>query len=258
MWKKAINCGTINIINHPKGGAPIKRCYVAIETDTEFFEFYRKLWQEHGVEGLFAGSMSDGIEQVTKIERARCSELLFVSIVADQINFLPQLRILRARTSAPILIATSKANYSDKEHHDALNNGADFYAEFCSQPELNINGVLAAVNSANQRSAKPKRPKNSITHGDIYLDADFHKVFIKDKEIPLSSAEMRILRQLLSNRGQILTHKQICDQINAESDVYLTTNAIYSAIKRLRHKMRGASDHDYIETIRNAGYRLNI
>ena len=56
---------------------------------------------------------------------------------------MPQLNILSEEADAPILIATSNCNVI--EHHEALNNGADFYGGYCDAPEQNINAVIASI-----------------------------------------------------------------------------------------------------------------
>jgi AmiR/NasT family two-component response regulator len=62
-----------------------------------------------------------------EIERLKVRELHFIAIVADEIDFMPQLPILSDETSAPILIATSKPDANERE--EALNNGANYYGE---------------------------------------------------------------------------------------------------------------------------------
>jgi DNA-binding response OmpR family regulator len=86
--------------------------------------------------------------------------------------------------------------------------------------------------------------------------AERHKAFIKDKELPLTGMEMKILHYLLLNRGNTLTHGQIF-QNAYDADDDISTDGLYSAIKRLRKKMRDITHTDYIETVRDVGYRLS-
>jgi DNA-binding response OmpR family regulator len=234
----------------------MKCCYVAIEKNIETFETYKILWAGHNIEGIRADTMTEGIEQAIKIEKSSGKELYFVSIVADEIDFMPQLKTLSEKIKAPILIAVSKANYDEKEHHEALKNGADFYATNCNKAQQDIVGVLSAISSINRREKKCKTPNQIITHGDILLDVSQHKAFFKDKEVSLTATEMKILHYMMVNRGLILGHEQILQ--NAYDDYDGKTNdCLYSAIKRLRKKIRNASETDYIETVRDVGYRFS-
>jgi len=230
--------------------------YVSIEKNVEVFDFYKALWNELGIDGIRVDTMTEGIEKAVEIEKSETDELFFIDIVADDINFLPQLKILSEETNAPILIATS--NYTEDEHHDALNNGADFYALYCEKPEQNINGVLAVINSINQRGRKRKSPNKIISHGDILIVIEYNKVFIEDIEIVLTASEMKIFQYMMINRGHILSHKQLYSQINGgfHGEYDLTPDVIYGLMKRLRKNLRKATRFEYIETVKEIGYRL--
>ena len=89
--------------------------YVSIETNVKGFEFFKDLWAKKNIHGIMANSMSEGIERVIEIENRRMSELYFVDIVADDIkDYMERLRDLRKKTTAPILIATSKGTAQRK------------------------------------------------------------------------------------------------------------------------------------------------
>jgi DNA-binding response OmpR family regulator len=163
---------------------------------------------------------------------------------------------LAEETSAPVLVAVSKARYTEKEHHAALNNGADYYAAYADEPETDINGVFSAIRSMSQRAKKQKSPNGIIAHGDILMAVNRHKVFIKDKELPLTGTEMKILRYLMNNRGHIITHGQLIQYAFDYLDD-VSHDSLYSAIKRIRKKMRDITQTDYIETVRDVGYRMS-
>ena len=84
--------------------------YVSIEKNVEVFESYRAVWEMRGIRGVRAGNMTGGINKVIEIEKSEGDELFFVDIVEDDIDFLPQLKILAGETDAPNLIATSHPN----------------------------------------------------------------------------------------------------------------------------------------------------
>lgn len=230
------------------------RFYVSIEKDIQVFEFYRALWATYEINGIRANTMTEGIEKVAEIEKSEKDKICFVAIVADGIDFIPLLGILSDATTAPILIATS--NYSEDEHHKALNEGADFYARFCDEPEKNITGVLSVMNSISRREAKRKIPLRILVNEDIIILSDYHRAFINDMEVHFSNTDMRIFRCLTIHRGSTVTYTQIAKQLQDNVDDEVTLNLIYSAVKRLRKKLKEATGLDYIETIKDVGYRL--
>jgi DNA-binding response OmpR family regulator len=230
--------------------------YISIERNIEGFEFYKSLWKAYGVEGIRADTMSEGIKRAIEIEKLHSkAELYFIAIVADDVNYMPQLKMLREETNAPILIAVSKENYTEKQHHESLRNGANFYAPYCEKPETDISGVLSAIESVRLQDKKRKPPSRILAHGDILVDIKRHKAFFKDKEVVLAGTEMRILHYLMLNRGITLNHEQIFQ--NTYNDYEnVSADSLYSAIKRLRKKIRDVVQTDYIETVREVGYRL--
>jgi len=161
------------------------RYYVSIEKCNETFELYRGLWKKLGIDGIRANTMTEGIEKVIEIEKSKIDELYFISIVADDFDYIPQLKILSDEADAPILVATS--NYSDEEHHKALNNGADFFGGFCEKPEKNISGVLASINSIDRRMKKEKPLSDVIFYSGILLAPSYRNtIFVNENEIELS------------------------------------------------------------------------
>jgi len=231
----------------------VAKIYLALEKSNERFNLFKTFWNVRGIDGIRADSMTEGIEKAIELEKSAVVELLFISIVADDIDFLPQLSILSNETTSPILIATSNPSTSERE--DALNNGADYYGEYCDTPEENVNTVIAVLNSIERRSKKKKGPGKVIAHGDFLLISGDNKAFIKDTEITLTSAESEVLYYFALHRGNVLSHMQIYKQISR--DLYEPTpEMIYSIMARLRKKIRSVTEVEYIETVRGVGYRF--
>jgi len=231
----------------------VNKVYLSLEKNIEAFNQFQNLWSRYGIDGIRADTMSEGIAKAIELEKSDDVELFFIDIVADEIDFMPQLSILSNETNAPILIATSNPNPT--EHKNSLNNGADSYGKYCETPEESINTVIAILNSIERRARKEKRPNKIIAHEDFLLVSGDNKVFIKDKEIMLTNAESEILYYFAINRGNILSHSQIYDQVS--KDIYEPSpNIIYNIITRLRKKLRSAVQAEYIETVKGTGYRF--
>ena len=228
--------------------------YISVEKNLEVFALYEALWKARGIEGIRVDTMTEGIKKAVEIDKSPADELVFIDIVADDIEFMPQLKILSEETNAPILIATS--DYNEIEREEALNNGADSYGAYSKISEQqDMNGVMAVVNSINQRTKKRKAPNRITAHGDILLAANYHKAFFMDKEVSLTNIEMKIMQYLMINRGNTLSHGMIVEEVYG-GDEEVTANHLYSAMKRLRKKIRNVVPFDYIRTVRGVGYCL--
>jgi len=233
----------------------MKKMYISIEKNTEVFELFKGLWKKHGIDGIRADTMSEGIEKALEIEKSKNADLYFIDIVADDINFLPQLSVLSSETVAPILIATSKPE--SRERENSFNSGADYYGGYLPTPEENIKSVIAVINSIERRAKRIKNPCSRIVaHNDLLINADNNKAYINDLEIPLTSAESNLFYFFAHNRGYTLSHEQIYQHANKDAHFELTADTIYAIIKRLRKKIRDVTQTEYIETVRGAGYRF--
>jgi DNA-binding response OmpR family regulator len=233
----------------------MKKLYLSIEKNTENFEIFRSLWKKYGIDGIKADTMSEGIEKALEIEKSKNADLYFISISADDINYLPQLGILSNETITPILIATSRPQSNERE--DSFNGGADYYGGYLSTPEENIKTVIAVINSIERRAKKIKKPNNRIiAHRDLLIVADNNKAYINDLEIPLTSMDSDLFYLFVHHRGYTLSHEQIYQHVNRDMTFDLTADTIYAIIKRLRKKIRDVTQTEYIETVRGVGYRF--
>jgi len=228
------------------------RYYISIEKAGEGFELFKTLWQERGVCGIRADTMTECIEKAIEIEKSKADELYFIDIVAADINYMPQLQILSEQTTAPILIAASE--FDGNEREEALNNGADFYGEYLETPEQNINAVLSVINSIDRRARKQK-PLTALIGGDIILFPSYRKVLVKDTEINLVNKEFELLRVLMANKGRFLSNTQLLRKVWGEEYNENGSTILWKTISCLRSKIAEVSpEKEYIKVKREVGY----
>jgi DNA-binding response OmpR family regulator len=232
------------------------RYYISIEKNIEGFEFYKVLWQERGIYGIIATTMTAGIMKAIEFEKTKSGELYFLDIVADDIDYMPQLDYLSSVTAAPILIAAS--GYDADEHHQALITGADFYGAYNDKPEQNINAVIATIKQLDRRTKKRRVPTDFLVYKDIFVTSpNTGKVFVNDKSVSLTKMERTILILLVKNSGGFIPSKEILINVWGK-DYQGSYDLLWQTMYRLRKKLAVASpDYEYIQVQRNKGYRLS-
>ena len=222
----------------------------------EVFEVYKALWAVHRTVGIRANSMSEGIEKAIEIEKYKTDELFFIDIVAGDIDYMPQLKILSEETDAPILIATS--DYSDDERERALTTGADFFGKYCDTSGKDINAVIAVINSIDRRETKKRTPSQIMVYKGLLIDTCRyqHGVFVDDQKIEsLTRQDFDLLYYLMKNRGKVLTYNQIYTGVWNKEYEEGKRNGLWNAITRLRDKLKpDPGGTEYIETVRDVGY----
>lgn len=230
--------------------------YISVEKNAEIFEKYKALWRQRMINGIMVRSMREAIEKATTIRNSKNQCLYFISISSDDINYMSELPILSKATDAPILIATSHDN--EDEHHEAIDNGAFFYGQFCEDPEKNIRSVVVHVKRYYLTIGK-KALENVIIHGRVALSHSQRTVCIDGVEIDLTNTEFNVLSYLFENRGSALSYEQIYEDVWKEKTSDTSNDAVKSAVKRIRKKLGvDSEENSIIENIWGYGYKVPI
>jgi DNA-binding response OmpR family regulator len=138
-----------------------------------------------------------------------------------------------------------------------LELGADDYV---TKP-FSIRELMARVKAVLRRAQSDGTADTTpnVLHGPagLKMDIDARSVLVVEIPLDLTRLEFDLLYHLLSNAGRVLTREQLLEQVWGY-DFVGDTRAVDSAVKRLRAKLRAASeDVDTIETIRGVGYRFS-
>lgn len=113
------------------------------------------------------------------------------------------------------------------------------------------------VNSALKRYAAVKKAKSENKEiDDIFIDGIYNFNFtkyeytVKSQPVILSSAEQKLLKVLVSNKGIIIPRERIMEYLWSCDSDFIEDNALTAAIKRLRYKLGS----DCIKTVYGLGY----
>ena len=197
-------------------------------------------------------------------------DLVLLDIMLPKVSGLDVCRIIRAKSSVPIIMVTAKSTEIDTVV--GLEIGADDYvAKPYRLRELisRIRAVLrrAALNAEAQlASAGPEeRPSNrtavsdnehSIAVGEVRLDPDRHECTVRGEEVKLPLKEFELLQLLLTNAGRVVTREVLIDRVWGY-DYVGDTKTLDVHIKRLRSRIEADPARPaLITTIRGLGYRF--
>ena len=156
---------------------------------------------------------------------------------------------IRAEDDTPIIMLTVRHDEDDIVR--GLELGADDYILKPFSPRQ----LVARIQSVLRRSGKAHAP--SVFHaGGLTLDSNRRMLLIEpDESIYLTSLDNRLVRYLMINTGQILTHEDLIDQVwGAEGG---DRDMLRQLIRRLRRKIEAVSeDTAIIENVHGRGYGL--
>lgn len=136
-----------------------------------------------------------------------------------------------------------------KDDEETIVKGLDIGAEDYITKPFSTKELLARINKILLRSKK----QSQITVQDIKFDLDKMLVYKDDKQVDLTSLEIKLLSLLFLNIGKVVKRLEILDTIwdNTGNDVDDHTVTVY--FKRIREKL----GTNIITTVKGLGYRID-
>jgi len=159
-----------------------------------------------------------------------------------------RLRRDKATAHVPILMLTARGAEDDRVR--GLETGADDYVTKPFSPR-----ELVARVGAIMRRIRPALAGETLTVGDLTLDATAHRVTRRGQAIALGPTEFRLLRHFMEHPGRVFSRTQLLDAVwGTDSDIELRTVDVH--IRRLRKGIEVIGAPDPVRTVRSAGYAL--
>jgi len=188
------------------------------------------------------------------IVKTKVFDLIILDLMLPGVHGMEVCRLLRAgkRTrDIPVIMLTAKGDEADRIR--GLETGADDYMVKPFSPRE----LLARVNAVLRRAGERKQPDEVIALGGLRINKAAFSVTRRNKPIPLSATEFRILLHLAEHRGRIFSREQLLDALwKDESAVEPRTVDVH--IRRLRAQIEDdPGEPSLIRTKRGIGYYLD-
>ncbi|MDU5510955.1 response regulator transcription factor [Enterococcus gilvus] len=197
----------------------------------------------------------DGGEGLTEALK-NIYDLILLDVMLPTMDGIEVLRQLRNEVRVPILLVTAKSEELDKLR--GLGLGADDYISKPFSPtELvaRVRANLAQVERLNTQQSLPEK-QHTIGTGDIVIQPEAMKVFVREKEVVMKHKEFELLLFLMENIQRVFSKEELYEKIwGMESIGEIRTVAVH--INRLREKIEeNPSEPVHIQTVWGAGYRF--
>ena len=197
----------------------------------------------------------DGGEGLTEALK-NIYDLILLDVMLPTMDGIEVLRQLRNEVRVPILLVTAKSEELDKLR--GLGLGADDYISKPFSPtELvaRVRANLAQVERLNTQQSLPEK-QHMIGTGDIVIQPEAMKVFVREKEVVMKHKEFELLLFLMENIQRVFSKEELYEKIwGMESIGEIRTVAVH--INRLREKIEeNPSEPVHIQTVWGGGYRF--
>ena len=222
---------------------------LAVDDEPRYLEIIRFNLAAAGYRVACAASGEDALDLQATDE----ADLIVLDVMLPGIDGFEVCRLVRERSSCPIIMLTAKGAEEDKVR--GLRLGADDYV---TKP-FSAQELLARVEAVLRRARAPESGEQkpaAISLGDLRIDPQRKQVTMAGRELRLSPTEYRLLSCLAVNAGVVLSRDELLTRVwgkayKGEDEILRVT------LWRLRQKLEEEpSAPIYIVTRPGLGYML--
>ena len=209
------------------------------------------------VEGFNVVTAGNGMEALQALDAGDVIDLVVLDVMMPELDGFETLRRIRAESSVPVIFVTVRGDEADRVA--GLDLGADDYLTKPFSPRELVSRIRALFRRADLsvlEATEPPRLQEVTVDDWLTIDFDQSRVVAGNKEMRLRPTEYRLLYQLVSNPGQLLSHDTLLERVWGPEyrgeHQYVRTYVTY-----LRQKLeRDPRNPEYILSERGLGYRF--
>ena len=149
----------------------------------------------------------------------------------------------------PVLMLTAKDG--DLDEAEALDTGAD---DYLTKP-FSFAVLTARIRALVRRSTGGSPPP--LEAGDLRIDPGQRRVWRGETEIELTARQFDVLEFLVRRAGQVMSKREILKGV-WEFDFEGDANVVEVYVSRVRRRIDEPFGRHALETVRGAGYRLDV
>lgn len=190
-------------------------------------------------------------EEALELAKQNQYDMILLDVMLPKMTGFEVCQQIREFSNVPIVMLTAKGDDMDKIL--GLDYGAD---DYITKP-FNILEVKARIKAimrrTNRKSIEREQPK-IVEKGDMRLDCDGRRAYIKGKEINLTAKEFEVLELLMKNPGKVYGREELLKLVWG-NDYPGDVRTVDVHIRRLREKIESVpSEPVYVRTKWGVGY----
>ena len=222
---------------------------LVVDDDTRLRELLKTFLSRNGFRVTTAGHAAEARQRLSALD----FDLIVLDVMMPGQTGLDFAGELRRTDDVPILMLTAMGETKDRIA--GLEKGVDDYLGKPFEPRellLRIQNVLRRNKpAAEARRARCRRVV--VSFGPFQFDLELGELTQKGKRVPLTDAEVALLRALTARLGEVLSRETLCKSVGAA----VNERAIDVQVTRLRRKIEpDPAFPRYLRTVRGQGYRL--
>ncbi len=203
------------------------------------------------MDGFRVVSAGNGNEALSLIAEER-PDLVVLDIVMPIMNGFQTLKKIREVSSVPVIFCSSKDEEDDRVM--GLNLGAD---DYIVKP-FSLKELVSRIRAVMRRTETDQSSARSqiVLDNDLRIDFYERKITVRGQEVHLRPTEQRLLYELVTHAGQILSYQTLLSRVWGP-EYKIEENYVRLYITYLRQKIeRNPKNPKYILSERGLGYRF--
>lgn len=189
-----------------------------------------------------------GVSEAKKLLSETQVELVISDVMMEDGDGLTFCRELRQRSNVYVIFLTALDQEVD------IVNGYDAGADDYITKPFSLMVLISKVNALMRRIGQKEENRQILSSGSIRVDCREMKAYKDGQEIPLSKRELQLLIYFLENPKQIISKEQILQSVWDVDGQFVDDNTVPVTISRLKKKMAGEEELEYIKNVRGMGY----
>ena len=221
-----------------------------VEDEANIRRFVTALLETGSYQVITAGSCKEGLQLFS----CHNPDLVILDLGLPDQDGMVFLKQVRRQDATPVMVLSARSDESDKV--EAFDLGANDYV---TKP-FGSGELLARIRSIlrNSRHSAPEGmlPGGRFQAGDIVIDYDCRRLFLKGQEIRLTQTEYNIMALLSEHFGKVLTYSFIIREIWGATDSG-SVKKLQVNMANIRRKLNILpGDSKYISNELGVGYRM--
>jgi two-component system KDP operon response regulator KdpE len=178
------------------------------------------------------------------------NDLIILDLGLPDMDGIALIEWVRRTSDKPLIVLSARRTQDDKVL--ALDAGAD---DYLTKP-FGIDELCARIRVA-ERRIKQKRLALSFSDEHLRIDTQSRQATVSGHAVHFTPTEWSIVEALLTQRGQIISPKELTEAVWQSSNMD-RTRSLRVHIAAIRHKIESDSSYPiYIQTITGQGYQFS-
>jgi two-component system KDP operon response regulator KdpE len=236
-------------MNEPAQASAAKRPRVlVVDDEPQIVRALKVVLREAGFETVAAETAAQALD----LAAVKPPDAAIIDLVLPDGDGVEVTRTLREWSQMPILVLSAVGEEDQKVR--ALEAGAD---DYITKP-FGTRELVARLEAAMRRTA-PAEDEPTIAVDGLEIDLAARSVRRDSQPIHLTPIEFELLRILVRNRGRLMTHRALLENVWGPQYVE-DVQSLRTHIARLRAKIEpeGGGGPRYVVTEPGVGYRFSL